>query len=317
MPRSPDVKAHPKCSVIIPTHNCLAYLPEAVASALMQDVDDIEVIVVDDGSSDGTGEWLARQAAGESRLMALSLDGKGPGFARNYALSRANGHYVAFLDADDFWWPRKLGRQLRHHDENPDLSFSFTDYLHVDTEGALRRTCFDYWKPAYVDRGSGDYRDVRDPEMQLLGANIVGTSAVVAPLRALQNANGFSVDSRSAEDWDLWLRLARGGPVACSPTVTMSYLMRPTSVTQDRGSRIAAMKDIVAPYASRSEPSARRAWRRATSRIDIAEAEQARMHGERWTAARAHFRAFAKWPERRSARAAVADLAAAMRSMEL
>jgi GT2 family glycosyltransferase len=306
-----------RCSVIIPSHNCLMYLGQAVASALMQDIDGMEVIVVDDGSTDGTAEWLAKTAANDRRVTALSLDGRGPGFARNYAISHAKGRYIAFLDADDLWWPRKLERQLNHHDQNPDIAVSFTDYLHIDDDGALRGSCFDFWKPAFANRDHLDFSDVRDAEFEILAANVVGTSVVVAPLRALQNANGFSVDSRSAEDWDLWLRLARGGPVACSPTVTMSYLMRPTSVTQDRGSRIAAMKDIVAPYASRSEPSARRAWRRATSRIDIAEAEQARMHGERWTAARAHFRAFAKWPERRSARAAVADLAAAMRSMEL
>jgi hypothetical protein len=135
---------------------------------------------------------------------------------------------------------------------------------------------------------------------------------VLASRRALQNANGFTTLSRSAEDWDLWLRLAAGGPVACSAATTATYLMRPTSETQKRGARIEAMREIIDRYGERREPIAKRALQRANARISAAEAEQARVLGHPWRAARAHVGAFMQWPQRRTARAAAADLVATL-----
>jgi hypothetical protein len=126
----------------------------------------------------------------------------------------------------------------------------------------------------------------------------------------LQNANGFAMSSRSAEDWELWLRLAARGPVACSSATTTTYLMLPTSVTQNKSARIAAMRDIVEPYRTRGGERARQAIRQATARIDTAEAEQASALGDHWGAAKAHLRSLVNWPMPRTARAAAADLVA-------
>src|SRR5262249_49063411 len=147
---------------------------------------------------------------------------------------------IAFLDADDLWWPHKLARQLEYHGLNQDVGFSFTDYLHVDPRGEVRGTCFDYWRPAYIDRADFGFKTISDPEFELLAANVVGTSTVVASRKALQNANGFASASQSAEDWELWLRLAAIAPVACSAATTTTYLMRPSSETQNRSARIDA-----------------------------------------------------------------------------
>ena len=78
----------------------------------MQAIEDLEILVVDDGSTDGTGEWLAKEAFLDRRIIPLQADGGGPGFARNLAISHARAPLVAFLDADDLWWPHKLARQL-------------------------------------------------------------------------------------------------------------------------------------------------------------------------------------------------------------
>lgn len=303
----------PRCSVIIPTFNCLDLLPIAIASVRMQAIEDIEIIVIDDASTDGTGEWLVAEASRDSRIVPLHTDRKGPSYTRNLAIYQARAPVIAFLDADDYWWPHKLGRALTFHDANPDVGFSFTDYLAVDPYGEVRGTCFDYWRPKYVDRKNFDFVVVPDAESELLSANVVGTSTVAASRLALQNANGFAMASRSAEDWELWLRLAARQAVAYSASATTTYLMRPTSVTQNKSARIEAMREIVEPYRDREEPKVQRAWRQAMSRIDVAEAERARGLGNNWGAARAHLRSFAWWPERRTARAAAADLLAACR----
>ena len=222
----------------------------------------------------------------------------------------ARGAFIAFLDADDLWWPGKLNRQLQHHEANPEVAFSFTDYVHFDPQGGLHGTCFDFWKPGYVNRNDRTFHVVPDAELEILGANVVGTSTVVASARALQNANGFPEFSQSAEDWKLWLTLASSGLVSCSSAVTMSYLMRPTSVTANRPSRIAAMRKIVAAYDGRMEPAAKVARRRAHARIRTAEAEHHRQQGASWRAAAAHAGAFITWPDTRSARAAAADIGA-------
>jgi glycosyltransferase involved in cell wall biosynthesis len=277
----------------------------------MQGIEDMEILVVDDASNDGTAEWLAAESSRDPRLVPLHTERKGPSYTRNLALNQARAPIVAFLDADDLWWPNKLARALKFHQARPEVGFSFTDYLAASPEGEVRGTCFDYWRPGYVDRQSCDFAIVPDAELELLAVNAVGTSTVVASRKALQNANGFELGSRSAEDWDLWLRLAAKAPVACSSAATATYLMRPASATQNRSARIDAMREIVEPYRGGSEKLARRAWRKANARIAIAEAEQASALGDNWGAARAHLRALLKWPQPRTARAAAADVLAA------
>jgi hypothetical protein len=115
---------------------------------------------------------------------------------------------------------------------------------------------------------------------------------------------------QSAEDWSLWLELASNAPVAASAAVTCSYLMHPASTTANREARIEAMRQIAAPYRNRTEPAAQSALRKADARIDVAEAERARELGDKWGALRGHWRAFARWPQRRVARALAADIAA-------
>ena len=304
------MNANPRCSVIIPTYNCLDLLRHAVASVRTQAVEDIEILIIDDASTDGTGEWLAAEASRDPRIVPLRTERKGPSFTRNLALFQARAPIIAFLDADDTWWPGKLQHALAFHEANPEVAFSFTDFLHVGPRGDVRRTSFDYWRPPYVDRSTSDFTIVPDAELELLAVNVVGTSTVVASRKSLQNANGFAMTPRSAEDWELWLRLAARGPVACSSATTTTYLMLPTSVTQNKSARIAAMRDIVEPYRNRGGKRARQALRQATARIDTAEAEQASALGDHWGAAKAHLRSLVNWPMPRTARAAAADLVA-------
>ncbi len=184
---------NPRCSVIIPTYNCLELLPLAVASVRMQGIEDIEILVVDDASIDGTAEWLAAETARDPRLIPLHTERKGPSYTRNLALYQARAPIVGFLDADDLWWPNKLARALSVPRGSARRRLQLHRLSGRGPEGEVRGTCFDYWRPGYVDRRSCDFSIVPDAEFELLAVNVVGTSTVVASREALQNANGFAI----------------------------------------------------------------------------------------------------------------------------
>ena len=119
----------PKVSVIIPTYNRLPMLREAVNSVLAQDFEDIELIVVDDGSTDGTGKEMKRYG-GRVRLLQHSKN-KGVSAARNRGILHARGKYIAFLDSDDLWVKGKLKTQVTFLDENPHYPLCYTDEIWV------------------------------------------------------------------------------------------------------------------------------------------------------------------------------------------
>ncbi len=294
------------CSVIIPTRNCLPYLKAALMSVIAQDVV-VETIVVDDGSSDGTSQWLKLQNVPDLRV--LTQDGIGPARARNLAIEAARSDLIAFLDADDFWWPGKIRTQIEAHAVHPEAALSFSDYLHFDPSGSLHGTSFDFWS---FKAHSSDYRVLPDAEATLLGANLIGTSTVVARRDSLLRVNGFATDLPSAEDWDLWLRLAASGQTLVSGAVTTSYLMRPGGETQKRGARIAALEMILARYGECNGPL-QKGYAGAHGRLCAGQAEWARERGEPWCALSWRARAWNALYEKRLLRAAASDVVAGLK----
>lgn len=124
----------PIVSVILPTYGRLPLLREAVASVIGQTFSDWELIVVDDGSTDDTREYL--EAIDDPRVRPLRLEHRGITSARSSGLRLACGKWVAFLDSDDLWLPRKLELQLRRLAVQPACRWSYTGYSLIDTEGA-------------------------------------------------------------------------------------------------------------------------------------------------------------------------------------
>jgi glycosyltransferase involved in cell wall biosynthesis len=301
------------CSIVIPTRNCLNYLPTTLATIAIQGRDDLEIIIADDGSTDGTAEWLAGQSFGNIAVTRLDTGGIGPALARNQAVAAAKSDLVAFLDADDQWLAGKLGPQIEFHRANPAVGLSFTDYIHVTPDGRTHDTCFGYWNCDWVRAADARYVVLDDAEARLLGTNLVGTSTAMARRQVLEQVNGFDSASRFAEDWDLWLRMAAVAGVGYSTAVTMSYLMRPNSETANRDGRIAAMRGVVDRYKGRPEPAMTQAVRVARGRIDLAVAETARERGQHLAAANAHLKAFSATPNWRTGKAIASDLAAAGR----
>ncbi|HEU5321302.1 MAG TPA: glycosyltransferase family A protein, partial [Methylomirabilota bacterium] len=129
-----DVAAAPAVSVVIPTFNCAPFVAEAVESVRAQTWADLEVVVVDDGSTDDTARVLEpyRQSGA---IRYLRQDNRGPSAARNAGIRAARGRYVAFLDADDTIPPSSIERRLRFLDAHPDVAVVFTDCYIRDRAG--------------------------------------------------------------------------------------------------------------------------------------------------------------------------------------
>lgn len=189
----------PFFSVVIPTYNRAALLRRALDSVFAQHCGDLEVVVVDNSSSDGTGPMLA--AIGDARLRVATVQNHGViAYSRNVGMRLARGCWVAFLDSDDTWLPDKLAQVRRQIARWPDGVLVAHDVWIVD--GQQRR----YLR--YGPRRS----DLR--ESLMLYGNCFSPSAVTVRRDAALSAGGFSEDPAfaTAEDYEFWLRLGAAGP---------------------------------------------------------------------------------------------------------
>lgn len=302
-----------RVSAIVPTRNCGAFLPAAAACVEAQNQQNLELLVVDDCSTDDTSSYLHRLQERVPGVVVLNGEGRGPGAARNMAIDEARAPLVAFLDADDVWLPGKLERQLAFHHRHPEVVFSFCDYLHVDSAGVSHGTSFEY--NTRFRRIAGpphpDYRLLDGAYPNLLAENVVGTSTVVARRDALCRIGGFDESLSSASDWDLWLRLALEGPVAYSWHVGARYLMgRPEAVSRATRRRVDAERQIVERHARHcaTVQGGRQAIRRARARVMTSEAELADGEGRYARSVSASLCAFGLDPTVRNLRSCAARL---------
>ena len=183
-------------SVVIPAYNAARTVGAAVDSVLTQTAGELELIVVNDGSTDDTARIVGSRS--DPRLRCVTTPNQGVAAARNHGIALSSGDYVAFLDADDVWKPEKLARQVRAMQHDPACGLSFVTAQLVDDE----------LRPVGVDLAADrvDYT-----KALLIEGNVIAGSASSAVLRrdALEAAGPFDVDLSQCADWDLWLRLSR------------------------------------------------------------------------------------------------------------
>ncbi|MBE0356768.1 hypothetical protein PPHE_a3366 [Pseudoalteromonas phenolica O-BC30] len=213
----------------------------------MQEGVNCEIIIVDDGSTDGSVDWLLKKQVSTPELKIITQANKGVIAARNRAIKAANAPLIAFLDADDFWYKDKLQRQLQYFQQNPNCGLSFTNYDHLTMDYDYIIDCFGYWPEftKHQSKSKGQYVNLEDPVNFLLTTNVIGTSCVVVRKSTIIKAGGFDPSLRSASDWDCWLRIALISEVAFTSENTMGYLMRPNSITSNRQKRLDAIEDII------------------------------------------------------------------------
>jgi len=206
----------PIVSFVMPIRNGMPFLDEALRSVFEQTLDDFELIVVDDGSTDATPDVLARQR--DERLRVLDGAGAGLVAALTHALSEARGAYVARMDADDVSEPQRLERQVELLDRNPRVGMVASWTSIIDADGReLRR------EPLPTRH--------QDLLRRLLLRNPFAHGSVVLRRAALDEATGYRVDYGANEDYDLWRRLGRRWELACVPERLYRYRVHADGVT--------------------------------------------------------------------------------------
>lgn len=205
-------------SVVIPAHNAAWCIAKALGSVLDQTLPPREIIVIDDGSNDDTSEVLARYG---ERIHAIHQSNGGLSNARNRGIEAARGDWVALLDADDYWLPTKLERQMCLAGRNPDVGFCSTSARVETPDGEL----LGYW----------DCPQTADPTLQVIfehNAAVAGSgSAVVVRRDQLMTAGLFDESLRSLEDIDMWMRLAAICEYGCVEDPLTVITKRPDSMS--------------------------------------------------------------------------------------
>ncbi len=183
----------PKVSVVIPAYNAEQFIREALDSVLAQTYRDFEVLVVDDGSTDSTREIVA--SYGEP-VRCIEQANAGPSAARNRGVREARGELIAFLDADDLWMPEKLAEQAPLFDAEGRVGLVYCQAERIGADGRILTT---------PDRPKPEGKVFED----FLRRNHCPTSGAVVRRECFAQCGGFREDMSQAEDWHLWLRIAR------------------------------------------------------------------------------------------------------------
>ena len=229
-----------RVSAIIPTYNCLKYLPKAIDSVLKQTHQDIELIIINDNSDDGTSAYL--ETIDDERIVTISTSGVGAPQARNLGIEKATGEYIAFLDADDFWFPEKIQYQIEFHQRYSSLAMSFTNYDHLTEDYKVIVDCFSYWSQ-FQDQDDM-FINIENPLEFIIAYNVIGTSTVMVKTDVFSQVGSFNADIKYGEDWELWLRLSENHQVGVMNSVQVGYLMRASSVTQTESLKLRNLQSI-------------------------------------------------------------------------
>lgn len=237
----------PLVSVIIPTYNRAHCLARAVDSALAQTHRRIEVLVIDNGSTDGTREMIASRYGEDGRVRCLSQANRGISHARNTGLDAARGEFVALLDSDDLWMHWKIELQVACMEHFPEVGMVWTDMQAIDPDGKV----FD---PRYIRTMYSNYKTFTLEELfpqsealraiapalashvgearvhrgsiysKMIMGCLVHSSTVLVRRERLNKVGAFKATSRGVgEDYEFHLRTCREGPVAFADLATIQY----------------------------------------------------------------------------------------------
>jgi teichuronic acid biosynthesis glycosyltransferase TuaG len=268
-------------SVIIPAHNAAPFIRESVDSALAQTHRDVEVIVVDDKSTDDTPRILQEYGG---RITVLHQRNGSAAASRNAGAKIAAGDWLALLDADDVWEPTKLERQLA----SATAAFSYTNRTNFGSRGD-------------VPELQSDVTAMHDGDIfmpLLLYGNFITSSSVLVRRHIFERLGGFSTALKNAEDWDLWLRIAEHHRVTYCPEPLVRYRFHAGGKSRNHRAMAVARRLVVARAISSPRGQAlnwstrRRIWGQ-TWRTNGWDAGQA---GARLDALRHYARAAAFWP---------------------
>lgn len=202
----------PEFSVVVPAYEATRTIASTIESVLTQTIEDLELIVVDDGSSDGTPELVERIAGDDGRLRLIRQQNQGTAGARNTGLGMARGRFVSLLDNDDVWLPQYLQAIQRAFAVGPAAGVAFSDtWIFDDASGRVdRRTSLEYFPTVYLPQEMEPLEAERFLSL-LLEVNFITASTVTLRREAVDRVGGFDASIWGVDDYDLWLRVAAAG----------------------------------------------------------------------------------------------------------
>ena len=207
--------SNPQVSVVIPTYNNASLVGRAIGSVLAQSYRNLEILVVNDGSTDHTLEILSQYS--DDRIQIINQANQERSAARNTGIRNATGEYIAFLDDDDWWHPLKIEKQIRYLDENPSLVLVCTWAYSVTPDEKI----ISLWGRDFPTGNQG-----KDQLVWLFLSSSIPTPTVLLRRDLLDRIGLFNTDIRYGEDWDLWMRTAVFGEFGCVPEPLAYYRLR-------------------------------------------------------------------------------------------
>lgn len=250
-----DDGGRPRVSAILPAHNAESHLRACIESVLGQTYTQLELIVVDDGSTDGTGAIVAEYAQRDQRVLPLYQSNRGVAAARNRAIAAARGRYIAPIDADDIWFPDKIARQVEALEPaGPHVGLAYAWSVRIDERGcrypeSRPRPHLSGWVyPAFVYR------------------NFCSASAPLIRRDCLAAVGGYDPELRArggegCEDLDLLLRLAARFAFALVPEYLLGYRQRAGSMSSNTAAMERSFDMVMARALERAPALPARIWR--------------------------------------------------------
>jgi glycosyltransferase involved in cell wall biosynthesis len=243
-----------RVSVVMPVYNAASTVARALESVLAQSRPADEIIVVDDGSTDGSGDVV--RGSGGSRVTLVRQENLGASSARNTGIARATGDVVALLDADDSWDETKLARQCPVFERHPEVVATASNWRRHDGGRVLTGIPLPAHHLGRAVRATGD---------DLLRFAFSMTSSTVAVRREAFTRHRFDEGLVTAEDRDMWIRLVADGPVWFDEAVLTTIVFRNDSLSSSDVDRdCACMIEVLGRYAGVASRRETRRWEART-----------------------------------------------------
>jgi glycosyltransferase involved in cell wall biosynthesis len=245
----------PLVSAIIPTYNYARFLPRAIESVLAQSYAPLECLVVDDGSTDDTPGVLERY---RGRIRSVRQEHRSPAAARNRGLRETTGELVAFLDADDWWDPPKIERQVEYLTRHPEVAAAGCGVRVVGAEGEPLHTSME---PEPSTSCKENLRAIATRRLWVGGS----MSGAVVRRRVLEEVGGLDEALTASEDRDLWLRIAAAYPIANLQEVLATLCWHGTGFARNAAlverNSLKIYEKVVAAWPDAIDGRTRRHWR--------------------------------------------------------
>ena len=225
------MKKRPAISVLMPAYNAEKYIGKAIESVLQQTYTDFELVIVNDGSTDGTEKVISTFT--DKRIVLINQPNRGVGAALNTGLQHAKAAYIARFDADDLCHPQRLEKQIRFLQQNPEyiLVGSDADYILENDDFLFHFRCIAHTHEEIMQK-LYFYCPFVHP-------------SVMYKKESICNAGGYPTDAHNFEDYLLWTAIANSGKLCNLPEPLIQYRLNPNSVTIDekwRGKRFRSLK---------------------------------------------------------------------------